>query len=120
MPRTEQLPSEIADLAYRNAVELTHTRWKSDLQVLIKALRPMVCQGEEVSVVRAAVIDAATMNRIARELAAYIGPIAEIMVKRTASKCHSADELYRRVAAEIEGPADRERFLAERSRQSLQ
>jgi hypothetical protein len=28
----------LAELAFRNAVELTHTRWDSDLQVLIKAL----------------------------------------------------------------------------------
>jgi len=116
MPRTEQLPSEIADLAFRNAVELTHTRWKSDVQVLIKALRPMVCEGAEVKPVRVAAIDSGTVQRIARELAAYIGPIAEIVVKRTVSKCNSADELYRSVAAEIDGRDDREKFLAERGR----
>src|SRR5262249_52841503 len=30
------------DLAYRNAVELTHARWDSDVQVLVKVLRPYV------------------------------------------------------------------------------
>jgi len=40
MPRSEQLPEDLKDLAYRNAVELTHARWDSDVQVLIKALRP--------------------------------------------------------------------------------
>jgi hypothetical protein len=39
MPRLEQLPDDLKDLAYRNAVELTHARWDSDVQVLIKALR---------------------------------------------------------------------------------
>jgi hypothetical protein len=38
MPRPEQLPDDIKDLAYRNAIELTHARWDSDLTVLIKAL----------------------------------------------------------------------------------
>ena len=38
MPRTEQLPEDLAELAYRNGVELTHARWDSDVQVLIKAL----------------------------------------------------------------------------------
>ena len=38
MPRTEQLPEDLAPLAYRNGVELTHARWDSDVQVLIKAL----------------------------------------------------------------------------------
>ncbi len=42
MPSPEQLPGELADLAYRNGVELTHARWDSDLQVLIKALSPYV------------------------------------------------------------------------------
>jgi hypothetical protein len=38
MPRAEQLPEELKELAYRSAVELTHARWESDVQVLIKAL----------------------------------------------------------------------------------
>lgn len=38
MPLAEQLPEELKELAYRNAVELTHARWESDVQVLIKAL----------------------------------------------------------------------------------
>ena len=42
MPRAEQLPEDLKDLAYRNAVELTHARWDSDVQVLIKALRTYV------------------------------------------------------------------------------
>ena len=42
MPRAEQLPPDLAELAYRNAVELTHARWDSDVQVLVRALRPYV------------------------------------------------------------------------------
>jgi hypothetical protein len=42
MPRADQLPPDLAELAYRNGVELTHARWDSDVQVLIKALRPHV------------------------------------------------------------------------------
>lgn len=42
MPRAEQLPADLVELAYRNAVELTHARWDSDVQVLINALRPYV------------------------------------------------------------------------------
>ena len=40
MPRVEQLPDDLKELAYRNAVELTHARWKSDVQVLLQALGP--------------------------------------------------------------------------------
>jgi len=39
MPRPEQLPEDLKDLAYRNAVELTHPRWDSDVQLLIKVRR---------------------------------------------------------------------------------
>jgi len=42
MPRAEQLPDDLKELVYRNGAELTHARWASDLQVLIKALRPYV------------------------------------------------------------------------------
>src|SRR4051794_16352480 len=39
MPRADQLPADLADLVFRNAIELTHARWNSDLTVLGKALR---------------------------------------------------------------------------------
>lgn len=42
MPRVDQLPSDISELAYRNAVELTHARWESDVELLIRALKPHV------------------------------------------------------------------------------
>jgi cytoskeletal protein RodZ len=42
MPRAEQLPEDIKDLVYRNGVELTHARWESDVELLIKAIRPDV------------------------------------------------------------------------------
>jgi len=42
MPRIEQLPDDLKELSYRNGVELTHVRWNSDLQLLVRALRPFV------------------------------------------------------------------------------
>lgn len=38
MPAAGQLPADLADLAWRNAVELSHARWASDVQVLAKSL----------------------------------------------------------------------------------
>jgi hypothetical protein len=38
MPRPDQLPENLKDLAFRNSVELSHTRWASDVELLIKAL----------------------------------------------------------------------------------
>ena len=42
MPCAEQLPEELKELAYRNCIELTHARWRSDIQLLIEALRRLV------------------------------------------------------------------------------
>ena len=53
----------------------------------------------------------ALIERVSRELAIYIGPIAEFVVKRAANRCESAQELCKTVAQEIESPADRMAFL---------
>jgi TIR domain len=39
MPRADQLPEGLGELAYRNGLELTHARWESDVEVLVKALQ---------------------------------------------------------------------------------
>lgn len=49
LPQAEQLPADLTDLIYRNAIELSHSRWDSDVQVLIKALRPYVDHPEDAS-----------------------------------------------------------------------
>lgn len=38
MPAVEQLPEDIRDLHYRNGFELSHNRWDSDVQEMIKRL----------------------------------------------------------------------------------
>jgi hypothetical protein len=42
MPPLDQLPDDLKDLRYRNSVELTHTRWNSDVALLIGALKSYV------------------------------------------------------------------------------
>ncbi|HUJ40295.1 MAG TPA: protein kinase [Candidatus Acidoferrales bacterium] len=58
----------------------------------------------------------AMVQQIARVLAEYIGPIAHIIVERTAAHCRDVEELYAALALEIESPGDRARFLASRSK----
>jgi hypothetical protein len=136
MPSADQLPADLRELAYRNAVELTHARWKSDVRVLIQALRPYM-GGEErplqtvpsssvplaEGLVQKPVVEAepaasatgierAILERVGRELAGYIGPIAEIVVKRAARRCASVTDLCVLVAQEIDSTADRAKFLA--------
>lgn len=42
MPHPDQLPDNLKDLAFRNSVEITHTRWNSDVQLLNDALAQYV------------------------------------------------------------------------------
>ena len=137
MPLVEQLPDDLKDLAFRNAVELTHARWKSDVELLVRALRPYIDSPDddtpsinltaaekqpEPSVGLPAgkipdqappafTIEPQTIERISRELAAYIGPIADLVVKRAARRSSSVEDLYRQVAGEIEDDADQANFL---------
>jgi hypothetical protein len=56
--------------------------------------------------------DATQLEKARQELAAYIGPMARLIVGRAAERASSLEELYQILAAEIGSPADRERFLA--------
>jgi hypothetical protein len=117
MPRAEELSEDLRDLAFRNAVELTHARWRSDVQVLLSALRPYIDAPVQTSAPAAPVstlvsaIDPTIAARVTHELAAFIGPIAEVVVKRAAKRSASPEELYTAAAAEIETEAERLRFL---------
>ncbi|WP_216840970.1 toll/interleukin-1 receptor domain-containing protein [Acidobacterium sp. S8] len=135
MPLAEQLPDDLKELHYRNAVELTHARWKSDVQVLIRALRPHMGAAVNADTTglrevraagngAAAAPDSATtsatqkqalgaqkIEKISKELAAYIGPISEVIVKQAAKRCSSVEELCGRVSQEIESDSDRAKFL---------
>lgn len=118
MPKAEQLPRDLRELAYRNAVELTHARWKSDLQVLTRALKPYLDPSTSSAAigapapVTATVMEKNILDRVSRELAAFIGPIAEVVVRRAAKRSTSLDDLCATVAREIDLPADRAKFLA--------
>jgi hypothetical protein len=57
----------------------------------------------------------ASLQIIERQLAAFIGPVAKVLVKRAASKTTSALELYSILAANLEKAADRKAFLARRA-----
>lgn len=47
MPSVEALPESLKDLARRNAVGLTHERFETDVQELIKALEKVLVEAEE-------------------------------------------------------------------------
>jgi hypothetical protein len=137
MPPADQLPADLKDLAYRNAVELTHARWKSDVQLLTQALHPYIGPSVDTTSSNRALhrdltaalasgqlstpprsgapvspVDPDQVERLSKELAAYIGPIAEIVARRAAKRATSVPDFHEALAREIESDSDRTRFLA--------
>jgi hypothetical protein len=58
----------------------------------------------------------ATLDRTRQILTRYLGPIAAVLVKKTAPTARDEIDLYNRLAERISSPAERERFLAEMTR----
>ena len=56
------------------------------------------------------------LDKIRKEYAQYIGPMAKVLVDRTSRKVETVEQLYDRLAAEITSPKDREKFLASKNR----
>lgn len=148
MPRHDALPPDLADFAYRNCVELTHARWRSDVQCLIEALLSLLRETPDARTDTAAAdafapahaaptpsssreravahppasptpaspLSPELLSAVSHELARYIGPIASVLVQRASRTSSTPDELFTRVAQEVESPADRAAFLALRNR----
>ena len=139
MSRAEQLPEVLRELAYRNCIELTHARWRSDIQLLVEALRRLVVDSNPsrnrqrtppISVSRAAgrCLDAsardirnaaqkrgAIRSRYYAARESGIGsshwPDRRDCGEAQASGCTSTEDLYLKVSEEIESPQEREKFL---------
>jgi hypothetical protein len=56
--------------------------------------------------------DPAVLARVQAELAAYVGPMASVLVDRATGQAGSADRLYQILSLEIPAAADRRKFLA--------
>ena len=59
-----------------------------------------------------AAIDLALIERARKELTAYVGPLAKVIVTRALKKACTADELVAMLGTEIERTPDRERFFS--------
>ena len=119
MPKADTLPDELRDLAYRHSVELSHARWKSDVQLFMDAMASHV-QGSQTRPLTpdpaahpsGLAVDEPAIQRVSHELACFIGPIADVVVKRAARRCSTFPELCTLVSEEIEAGPERARFLA--------
>ena len=85
MPTADQLPDDLKDLAYRNALSLNHLDWDGNVQKLIAAIRPKI--GEPAtraqapgtaSVESSSVVRANDLNKLKKML--VIGIVALVVV----------------------------------------
>jgi serine/threonine-protein kinase len=61
-------------------------------------------------------LDGATLERIERSLATFVGPVSRVLVQKAAAATADPDEIYTRIANAIPGDEDRRRFLADAGR----
>ena len=79
----------------RHPAGLAETRprtGKTSVRLAWSAKRARICQANPET------LDPAVLDSVSRELAAFIGPIAKVVVKRAAERCSSVDDLYGAVA----------------------
>ena len=60
--------------------------------------------------------DAAVLKQIEQQLAAIVGPVAKVMIRRGAASTCDIDRLYRMLAENLTNPDERAAFLAGRQR----
>lgn len=61
-------------------------------------------------------LEPAVLDAAARDLAAHLGPIAKILVRKAAARARTAEELYGLLAEHIAAPAERAAFLKQGAR----
>jgi eukaryotic-like serine/threonine-protein kinase len=54
------------------------------------------------------------LEEITKQLAVFLGPIAKIIIKKLATQCPNADQLYSEAAKQIPSELDRQKFLYSR------
>ena len=86
-----------------------------DMTVVAPAPRPdATASPSSASLAGTTLLPADELERLTRALAVYMGPIAKVMVRRTAPKAATAAELKTLLAAQIERETDRQAFLKAR------
>lgn len=66
MPSPDQLPDDLKDLAYRNALTLSHLDWDGNVQKLVSAIKPRLSEGGESQGAAASASRAGTAARTSR------------------------------------------------------
>jgi len=94
MPSAADLPPDLAELAHRNALELSDGRWESDVQLLIQAIQRVIAPAVERTEVLPRPELQDFQKRRAREIAAHLAAAQEAFdaqeYERTQLSCEKA------------------------------
>jgi hypothetical protein len=105
MPRAAELPETIKPLARRNAVRLTHERFRADTQGLIKAIQQAL---NEVEILRRSQAEVLRRAQAEEELKrAEERGVEAAKVKRAADEQAQRDEVQARLKPSVELPSKR-------------
>jgi serine/threonine-protein kinase len=58
--------------------------------------------------------DPERLEKLTRELASFVGPVAKVLVSRAAKKAQTWKQLYDALAPEVPEGAERKQFLSKR------
>lgn len=118
----QQVPQELARIILKALAKNPADRFSSagDFLAALNAIRLDANRLNETATVGAvepaaadaSVHSAADLERLSKELATFIGPIAHILVRRAAPESPSLSALYQTLAQEISSVSKREQFLA--------
>jgi len=126
------LPPAVADIIQKSIQKRPDDRFQTaaEFRASLEALtagaipttvQPVMRTGSQPEMPRAAtppsgtsLINPAIIEATVKDLAAYIGPMAKIIVNRAAKQAQNPKQLYETVAQEISSIADRTKFLAKR------
>jgi serine/threonine-protein kinase len=105
----------------------TAADFRASLEALMASTGPITAQAVPMTAFRpefpvrpptppsgTSILSPAILEATVKDLAVYIGPMAKIIVNRAGKQAQNPKQLYETVAAEIQNPADRAKFLAKR------
>lgn len=121
MPQAAELPPDLEPLAYRQAFELTHAKWESDVAALVQGLRPLL--GNPVVAAPAEPAAASAHKKplwaaLAGLLVGAAAVVAWLVVKPGGAELQEAEERARIARAQLQAAEDELRTLQLKAQQA--
>jgi serine/threonine-protein kinase len=117
------IPESLSAVVLKALAKKRSERWQTAHEFLTALDQAKLEKGSQIriSTIPSAIPSATTPSRIAIEqgqlseialkLATYVGPIANVLVRRASNSAHDLKQLCDQVAAEIDSPQARQKFL---------